>query len=141
MHTISLHHGALGSIDELFELYVAAGWDAGTPARLERSVASYTAVVTARSAEGALVGYASVFSDGAYTTFIGEILVHPDHRRQGIARAMVEHVAEAFPSIPIVVHTLPEARSFFAAIGFRSSSTEMTALFRSPLNPSDPSPP
>lgn len=139
MHTISLDKDSLRLIDELFELFVATGWDAGTPTRLERSVGSYTAVVTARSAEGKLVGYTSVFSDGAYTTFIGEILVHPKHRRKGIARAMVERVAEEFPSIPIVVHTLPTAQPFFVALGFRASSMEMTALFRSPLNHPFPS--
>jgi len=141
MYTTSIHHGTVESIDELFELYNAVGWNAGSTSRLAVSVGSYSLVVTARSAEGVLVGYTSVFSDGAYTTFIGEILVHPDHRRQGIARAMVERVAHEFPSIPIVVHTLPEAGPFFSAIGFRTSSAEMTALFRPAPNPSTPSPP
>jgi GNAT superfamily N-acetyltransferase len=102
---------------ELAKLLEAAGWGVNALDALESSIAAYTETVCARALDGALVGYVSVFSDGVFTTMFGEVVVHPDHQRQGIGREMFHAIEKRFPNAPMYVKTLGKSEKFFQAIG------------------------
>lgn len=57
-------------------------------------------------------------------------MVHPDFRRCGVARAMIDEIARHYPNVPITVHALGDSKDFFEGIGFRQPSAEMTVMFR-----------
>lgn len=117
---------------ELNDLFVALGWGQASLDVLASSIEAYTATVCARTPGGSLVGYASVFSDRSLTTMFGEFVVHPRFQRQGLGRAMMHAVEREFPSAPIYVKALGAAREFYTALGFRTSSVPLTAMFKRP---------
>jgi GNAT superfamily N-acetyltransferase len=111
----------------------SVGWGEGyDEISFQRSSCAYPLVVHARSGDGALLGYVSAFSDGAFTTMLGELVVHPRAQRLGIGRALIAAVEAAFPGIPVYVKALGEARRFFEACGYRCPRSEMTVMFKKP---------
>ncbi|MGC3984127.1 MAG: GNAT family N-acetyltransferase [Pseudorhodoferax sp.] len=124
--------------EELAALLDAAGWGTHDAKTLSRSIAAYTATACARDANGTLVGYASVFSDGVLTTMLGELIVHPRSQRQGIGRALMLAVESKFPGAPIYVKALGSSRDFYASLGFRVASVVVTSMFKRP--PFEPGP-
>ena len=116
---------------EFAALMTAVGWGEGyDEISFRRSSRAYPLVVHARSHEGVLLGYVSAFSDGAFTTMLGELVVRPNAQRLGIGRALIGAVEEAFPGIPVYVKALGEAKRFFEACGYRRPTSEMTVMFK-----------
>lgn len=71
--------------------------------------------VDADTPYSAPVGYAQVAGTGADAT--AELVVHPDHRRQGIGTGLVRAVLECEPAASIWAHgDLPAARAFAGAL-------------------------
>ena len=94
------------SVPEYVSLMAAVGWGAITDydaTSVSRSIDSYPFVAHARTTDGALVGYVSAFSDGAFSTFIGEVLVHPQLQGQGVG-FMYIFFADMFRFPPKSVH-------------------------------------
>lgn len=79
-------------IKELVELYSAAGWirSAADPDQLARAVDRSTYVVTARDIDGALIGLARCLSDDVSVMYLQDVVVHPEHDRDGIASILVQ---------------------------------------------------
>ncbi len=55
------------------------------------------AIVVARDDSGMVVGMASVHlvistAEGAFSAWIEDVVVHPEHRRRGIGKQLVEHL-------------------------------------------------
>jgi ribosomal-protein-alanine N-acetyltransferase len=82
----------------------------------------FNRVVRARN--GALAGYVfCAFAGGE--VHVNKIAVHPDHRRQGVARLLMQEVLELSERISaeeIYLEVRPSnvpARSFYLSIGFR----------------------
>lgn len=115
---------------ELAKLLEAVDWGVNALDALETSIAAYTETVCARTRNGVLVGYVSVFSDGVFTTMFGEVVVHPDFQHQGIGRAMFQEVEQRFPRAPMYVKALGHSQHFFEAIGFKSSAIPQVVLFK-----------
>jgi ribosomal-protein-alanine N-acetyltransferase len=84
-----------------------------------------TALVSVSEAEGAPVGYLlAVPGDG--TVYVAELVVDPDRRREGRARALLaacaEYVPEESPSLTVTV--APDnraARALYEACGFEAT--------------------
>lgn len=85
-------------------------------------------VIVAEQA-GRVIGYASVqqrinLAAGTNALQLTELVVHPDHRRLGIGRALVRFVAQEavsrdVPAVNLgVVASNPEAHAFYQALGF-----------------------
>jgi len=117
---------------EFSSLMDAVGWGGCDEASFRRSYAAYPLVVHARARDGTLIGYASAFSDGAFSTMLGEVVVHPSAQGTGIGRALMLRVEREFPGIPVYVKAMGEARGFFAACGYRPPGATMTVLFKHP---------
>ena len=88
----------------------------------------------ARDEHRQLVGYVSAFSDGALSTMLGELGVHPNHRRRGVASMLLRAVEEQYRGIPIYAKALGDAKHFFLARGYKVPSVEMTVLFKRPTS-------
>jgi GNAT superfamily N-acetyltransferase len=95
---------------------------------IERSLTAYPFVAHARDAAGNLVGYVSAFSDGAFSTFIGELVVHPRAQRRGIGTALLETVEHRFAGVPVFIHPFVDVQPFYLARGYRTPARPMTAL-------------
>ena len=88
---------------EVLTLYRAAGWFAqDDPApQLDAMIANSFAVSAAFDPAGRLLGMARALSDGVSDAYILDVVVHPDHRRQGIGRRLVSTLADHLASFGI----------------------------------------
>ncbi len=110
-------------IKELTELYEAVGWSAYSddPDGLARAVDHSDYVVTARNADGDLIGLTRCLTDDVHICVIQDVLVRPDHQRTGIGSVMVgrclrihEHVRQ----ITLMTDDEPNTRAFYQSLGF-----------------------
>ena len=121
---------------EFADLMRAVGWGEGyAPDTVARSLAAYPFIAHARSAAGQLLGYVSAFSDRAFSTMLGELVVDPGHARRGIGRALLATVEAEFPGVPVYVKPLGEAHHFFRACGYKPPCTPMQVLFKRNATP------
>lgn len=121
---------------EFAALMASVGWGSGyDEASFLRSSRAYPLIVNARADNGELVGYASAFSDGAFSTMLGELVVRPDAQGAGTGRALMSAVEAAFPGVPVYVKALGDATRFFEACGYRRPGVEMTVLFKKAGSP------
>ncbi len=109
--------------DELLALYRAVGWTAYTdaPETLVAAVGGSHLVLTARSADGSLVGLVRTVSDGATVVYVQDLLVLPDRHRMGIGGALLDAVLERYPDVRQTVLTTdaePGQRAFYESRGF-----------------------
>jgi GNAT superfamily N-acetyltransferase len=126
---VTIHERAPVGSDELNELR-AIGWPrAGAQdwdAVLSRSLGWVTALVDAE-----LVGFVNVAWDGGSHAFLLDPVVHPDLRRQGIGKRLVEGaVAMAREAGAEWLHVdfEPEVRAFYESCGFRPTDAGLLAL-------------
>lgn len=76
------------SQDELLRLSGSVGWVGypKDPERLARSLAGSRLVLTARDADGQLLGLARTISDGETVCSVQDLLVDPESQRGGVGR-------------------------------------------------------
>ncbi|GGL00314.1 GNAT superfamily N-acetyltransferase [Curtobacterium luteum] len=108
--------------DELVELYRSVGWSAYTRDRdlLVAAVAGSHGVVTARE-DGVLVGLDRTVSDGATILYVQDVLVHPDHQRTGVGRALLGEVRHRYAHVRqtvLLTDDEPGQRAFYESLGF-----------------------
>ena len=126
----SIHINKNISATEYSSLMESIGWGTNYSEEIVcRSLTAYPFIAHARFQSGMLVGYVSAFSDRAFSTMLGELVVHPDAQRQGIGRALLTAVEKEFSGVPVYVKPLGAAKQFFLACGYRVPSTEMQVLF------------
>jgi GNAT superfamily N-acetyltransferase len=119
--------------EEYAQLARSVGWGSEEDSKLfVVSNAAYPLVVHARETSGLLIGYLSAFSDGAFSTMLGELIVHNQFQGHGVGRAMLEVVEKQWPGVPIYIKALGEAKHFFKACGYKVPLAEMTILFKRP---------
>ena len=118
--------------EELSELFNAVGWGQNNPSIVGQSIAAYPFTACARTEHGDLVGYLSAFSDGVMSTLLGELVVHPEWRRQGVAKSLLAALEHSYPSAPIYIKALGDSRHFYEAVGFKIPRAEFTVMFKRP---------
>lgn len=121
--------GAVGAA-ELNELFRTHGWQLDRVEDLEAALRRVWGWITARTADGRLIGYVSVLSDGLRHAYVFKLIVHPELRRQGVGgRIMGELMArlEAHRLLPTLVAT-PGNAGFYERFGFRAVSNGFSAL-------------
>lgn len=110
------------SADEILRLYAAVGWTAYTKdaQALEQGFRNSLLVLAAYEND-ALRGILRAVGDGATIVFIQDILVHPDHQRQGIGTALMRALLHRYANvrqIELMTDDTPETASFYRSLGF-----------------------
>ena len=107
-------------LEGVIALCVAEGWPSfpEDPARALRALTAPGVTTVVGEEAGSVVGFAQLLSDGEIQAHLSLIAVHPDARRQGLARQMLRlALAEAGGSrIDLITDTAPQ---FYAALPHR----------------------
>lgn len=117
-------------IEQARRLLIANGWahrvaDADRFRRLlERSQRTAVTVV-----DDQIIGFARALCDDESNGYLSMLVVAPEHRRNGVGRALVQHIVGSDPNITWVVRADREgAAAFFAKLGFRKSLAAMERI-------------
>ncbi len=113
-------------IKELTELYDAVGWSAYSedPDALARAVDRSDYVITARNADGDLVGLTRCLTDDVHICLIQDVLVRPDHQRAGIGSVMVGRCLRVYDhvrQITLMSDDEPRVVAFYESLGFATT--------------------
>ena len=105
---------------EICDLREAVGWgrrESDYPA----AFAGYWATVSGRAADGALVAWCAILSDGVCHAVLLDVIVHPSYQGRGHGRALVRAAiahCQAHGISIIHVDYLPEKQAFYERCGF-----------------------
>jgi predicted GNAT family acetyltransferase len=97
-----------------------------SPEALRRSFAQSQHVVFAHEGDR-VVGMARLLSDGVCNAYLIDVWTASSHRRQGLARAMVEHLAAQVPGQHVGLQT-DDAEAFYTALGFEPQPAFMSRV-------------
>ena len=75
-----------------------------------------------------LIGAGRALTDGEYHGVIYDIVVHPEHQRQGIGLQLVKQIIERLPVWRIMLVADTDVQPFYAKIGFRPYADVMARL-------------
>lgn len=90
----------------------------GNVARVTRMLAGSNMIVTARDADGAIVGVLRGISDGEWVCYVADLVVHADYQRKGIGTGMLDECKRILgPGMGIVLVAYPEAVDYYRRIG------------------------
>ena len=108
--------------DEMKETLLRDNFDNGrTPAQLkasfERSFAACVAYAGMR-----IIGTARVLSDGVCNAYMVDVWTLSEHRRQGVARAMIQGLLSKLPGQHVYLFT-DEVPEFYRKLGFQERGT------------------
>ena len=112
--------------------YAWVEWPAREAWRIEAASRSCT-WFAARSVDGALVGVCRLLDDGGLHAAVWDVIVHPERRRQGIGRTLVELALEHSTDRRLVaLVSTPAAVPFFRSLGFLGESHGHQAMYLRP---------
>jgi GNAT superfamily N-acetyltransferase len=122
LETLNISVGTSPTLDQALALYGEVGWASylRDPERLGRALGGSLLVATARDGEH-LVGLARVVGDGASIVYVQDVLVHPQYRRLGLGRRLVESVLAPFSAVyqqVLITDAEPEQIGFYQSLGF-----------------------
>ncbi|MGW2438587.1 GNAT family N-acetyltransferase [Streptomyces goshikiensis] len=133
--------------EEVLGLYRSVAWEGYTRDvdRLCRGLANSHLVITARDASGTLCGLARTISDDEHICYVQDVVVNPAHHRQGIGRALVEHLIRRYSHCRFFLlstdhESSPEGErnhAFYRSLGFLSYEEKEMAGFGLPRNRPD----
>ncbi len=130
--------GAALTVDEVNAAYAWAEWPPREAWRIEAASARST-WITARSADGRLVGVVRLLDDGGLYASIWDLLVHPAWRRRGIGRHLMElSLAATADRRLVALVSTPMARSLYASLGFVGESHGHAGMYLRPAQPERP---
>ena len=90
----------------------------GNVARVTRMLAGSNMIVTARDADGAIVGVLRGISDGEWVCYVADLVVHADHQRKGIGTGMLDECKRILGlGMGIVLVAYPQAVDYYRRIG------------------------
>ena len=109
-----------GDLDGVVELCAAEGWPSfpEDPSRALRALTAPGVTTVVADEAGRIVGFAQLLSDGEIQAHLSLIAVHPDARRQGLAREMLRFALALAGGtrIDLITDTAPQ---FYAALPHR----------------------
>ena len=94
----------------------------GNPSRVAQMLAGSNLIVTARDADGTILGLARCMSDTAWICYCSDLAVKESAQGRGIGRGLLDKCAENLgPRIGLVLVSYPESASFYVGIGMESA--------------------
>jgi predicted N-acetyltransferase YhbS len=81
-------------------------------------------ILTARTADGLLVGVSRAITDFSYATYLSDLAVDAAHQRQGIGRELIRRTHEAAGlHTRLILLSAPKAQSYYPHIGMRQHNS------------------
>jgi len=112
--------GAGEFVDVLRRSSLAARRPVDEPATVETMLRQASLIVTARGADGGLIGVARAISDFAFCTYLSDLAVDQAHQRHGIGRELVRRTHEAAGrQTTLILLAAPAARDYYPRLGMR----------------------
>ena len=116
------------AMEDLLALYGSVGWTNYTnnPTMLEEAVKASLWQLAVYDKEE-LVAYIRLVGDGHSVIFVQDLLVRPDHQRQGIGKKLLEKALETFPHVYqrlLVTERSEKNLAFYQSLGFVELSEE-----------------
>lgn len=107
---------------EILSLYASVGRTAYTdhPDVLRRGFENSMLILAAYDVNQ-LLGIIRTVGDGATIAFVQDILVFPEHQRNGIASALLQAILKRYKIEPVTDNT-PKTIAFFKPMGLREMS-------------------
>ncbi len=119
-----LHPGEIESVRLFLQQH---GWEhrVGSPEHFAQLIHnSQRTAVALKDAQ--IIGFARGISDGLSNGYLSMVVVDDHHRREGVGRALVEHVMGDNPDITWMLRAGRDgAEAFFASLGFETSVIAM----------------
>lgn len=113
-----------------------AYWAEGRSRELQdRAIANSRNYGVLHRGTGTLVGYARVVTDLANFAWLADVIVDPDHRRRGLARALVRFILtdlEPYSLKRIVLKASDEGRAVYEELGWKPLDNPDDWLGRGP---------
>ncbi|MBR5310774.1 MAG: GNAT family N-acetyltransferase [Oscillospiraceae bacterium] len=108
--------------DEILNLYKSVGWCSYTnrPEMLEHAFEHSLKILGAYDNE-MLVGIIRAVGDGYSVLFIQDILVHPEHQRNGIGTKLLDSMLKIYPDVyqtQLVTDCTEKTVAFYKSCGF-----------------------
>ncbi len=104
----------------------------GNAERVQAYLDNSNITVTARSADGTLVGVFRGTTDWHWVCYCADLAVAEGNQGKGIGKALMDKAAEILgPGVTIALLSLPGAEGFYRAIGLTQSSA---AFYRDRTN-------
>jgi GNAT superfamily N-acetyltransferase len=113
--------------EEVVRLYRANGWSsAEKPELLIPALNNSHSLVTARDANGVLIGIGNAISDGYLVVYYPHMLVDPSWQGKGVGKAMMDAMQTRYAGFHQQMLTADgDAIGFYKALGFeRAGQTE-----------------
>ncbi len=129
MSIIYAREQALSAADYIAVLgstYMGERRPIGNAGRVTKILAGSNMIVTAREANGEIVGVLRGISDGDWVCYVADLVVHADHQRKGIGTGLLDECKRLLgPGMGIVLVAYPEAEAYYRRIGMG----EMAAFY------------
>jgi len=120
------------SPDEVNAAYSWVEWPQRESWRLE-AVARTCTWFAARTSDGELLGVARLHDDGGLHASLWDVIVHPDHRGNGIGVALVRAaLARCEDRRLVALVSTPAAVGFFDSLGFVTEAHGHAAMYLRP---------
>ena len=89
--------------------------------RLQRMLDNANIVMTARTADGRMVGIARAVTDFSWVCYLSDLAVMPDARGLGVGRGLLAAMREALgPEVSLILVSVPDAVGFYEAVGMEA---------------------
>jgi GNAT superfamily N-acetyltransferase len=101
-------------------------WSPGISRQKVEQAARYSALVVSALRDRQPVGYCRVVSDRTRFAWLADVFVHPEHRRRGLARAIVRFALDHphLRDVPKWLLGTKDAHGVYATLGFAPPSPE-----------------
>ena len=114
---------------DLLALYSSVGWTNYTnnPAMLEEAVKASLWQLAVYD-EKELIAYIRIVGDGHSVLLVQDLLVRPDHQRQGIGKKLLEEALATFPNVYqrlLVTERSEKNLVFYQSLGFVELSEQV----------------
>lgn len=122
-------------VESVRQFLCACGWThrVGNPTQFALLISNTPRTAVAFEGQE-IIGFARGITDGLSNGYLSMVVVSPEHQRQGVGRALVQHVMGNNKRITWLVRTGHDGASgFFTKLGFSTSSVAMERLRVSPL--------
>ena len=111
---------------EILRLYASVGWTAYTaqPEVLRKGFES-SMLTLAAYVGSQLLGIIRAVGDGHTVVFVQDILVFPEHQRQGVGSALLQAILDRYShvrQIELATDNTPKTIAFYKSMGFRELS-------------------